>query len=51
MFVSVFADCAVDLHNNSISTRSVRTHIFKKMYIFIEEIEYWKLPTTTKELG
>jgi len=36
MFVSVFANCAVDLHNNSISTRNVKTHIFKNMYTFIE---------------
>jgi len=50
MFVSVFANCAVDLHNNSISTRNVKPHIFKNMYIFIEEIQCRKLPTTTKRL-
>jgi len=32
MFVSVFANGAVDLHNNSISKRNVKTHIFKKIY-------------------
>ena len=51
MFVSVFANCAVDLHNNSISTRNVKPHIFKiYIYIFIEEIQCRKLPTTTKRL-
>ena len=34
MFVSVFANCAVDLNNNSISTRNVKTHIFN-IYIYI----------------
>ena len=50
MFVSVFADCAVDLHNNSICTRNEKTHIFKNMYTFIEKIQFWKLPATTKRL-